>query len=78
MKKSFRRNFYLTFLANKIHPIFLLCWNFRTIYGARNRVVMGLSYPPARLDTLDRLAESIPGLLKSSEIPSVIKLFLPF
>jgi hypothetical protein len=26
-----------------------LCWNFRTIYGARNRAGIGLSYRPTRL-----------------------------
>ncbi len=35
--------------------IILLCWNFRTIYAARIRVGIGLSYRPARLH---RLAES--------------------
>ncbi len=35
--------------------------------GARNRLRIGLSYWPARLQ---RLAESIPGLLKSLKIPS--------
>jgi hypothetical protein len=35
--------------------------------GARNRLGVGLSYLPARLN---RLAESIPGLLKSLKIPS--------
>ncbi len=34
-----------------------LCWNFRTVYGARNKVGIRLSYRPA---TLHRLAESIP------------------
>jgi hypothetical protein len=41
------------------------CWNFRTIYGARNRVGIRMSYRPAGLY---RLAESIPGLLKSLKI----------
>ncbi len=36
--------------------------------GARNRVEMGLPYRPARLH---RLAESIPGLLRSLKIPSL-------
>ncbi len=36
--------------------------------GARNRVGIGLSYRPSRLH---RQAESIPGLLKSLEIPSM-------
>jgi hypothetical protein len=36
--------------------------------GARNRVGKGLPYRPARLH---RLAESIPGLLKSLKIPSL-------
>jgi hypothetical protein len=35
--------------------------------GARNRVGIGFSYWPARLH---RLAESIPGLLKSLKIPA--------
>ncbi len=35
--------------------------------GAGNQVGIGLSYRPARLH---RLAESIPGLLKSLKIPS--------
>jgi hypothetical protein len=38
--------------------------------GARNRVGIGLSYWPARLH---RLAESIPGLLKSLKIPTQVK-----
>ncbi len=42
------------------------CWNFWTIYGASNRVGKRLSYRPANLH---RLAESIPGLLKSLKIP---------
>jgi hypothetical protein len=36
---------------------------------ARNRVGIGLSYRPARLH---RLAESIPGLLKSFKIPDLV------
>ena len=39
--------------------------------GARNRVGIGLSHRPARLH---RLAESIPGLLKSLKIPSLVEL----
>jgi hypothetical protein len=35
--------------------------------GAKNQVAIGLSYRPARLH---RLAESIPGLLKSLKISS--------
>ncbi len=38
--------------------------------GSRNRVGIGLSYRPARLH---RLVESIPGLLKSLQIPSLVK-----
>jgi hypothetical protein len=37
--------------------------------GTRNRVRVGLSYRPARFY---RLAESIPGLLKSLKIPSLV------
>jgi hypothetical protein len=40
--------------------------------GARNRVGIGLSYRPARLH---RLAESIPGPLKSLKIPSLLLLY---
>ncbi len=47
----------------------MLCWNFRKYMGARNRVGIGLSYRPARLH---RLAESIPGFLKSLKIPSLM------
>jgi hypothetical protein len=36
--------------------------------GAKNQVVIGLSYWPARIH---RLEESIPGLLESLKIPSL-------
>jgi hypothetical protein len=45
------------------------CWNFRTIYGGWNRVEIELSCWPSRLH---RLAESIPELLKSLNIPSLL------
>jgi hypothetical protein len=38
---------------------------FKNSLGARNRVEIGLSYRPARLQ---RLAESIPGLIKCLKI----------
>jgi hypothetical protein len=41
--------------------------------GDGNRVGIGLSYQPARLH---RLAESIPGLLKSLKIPSLVSYIL--
>ncbi len=44
------------FLHTKIQTK-ILCWNFRMVYGARNRVGIGLLYHPARIH---RLAESIP------------------
>jgi hypothetical protein len=60
-----------------------LCWNFRTIYGARNRVRIRLSYRPAGIH---RLAETIPwnrflgsfivhkfGLRKRAEIRTGIR-----
>jgi hypothetical protein len=50
------------------------CWNFRTIYGARNRLGIGLSYRP---DRLHRLAESIPGLLKNLNIRALACSFGP-
>ncbi len=46
---------YGAFHVRKVKPNYL-CWNFRTVYGARNRVEIGLSYRTARLY---RLAESI-------------------
>jgi hypothetical protein len=59
-----------------------LCWNFRTTYGARNRVGIGLSYQPASVRICKPLrrpgidsqsgrvdfSESIPGLLKRLQI----------
>ncbi len=52
-----------------------LWWNFRTIYGARNRVRIGLSYQPARLHWI---AESIPwnlflGIDSLVSIPGILK-----
>ena len=48
------------------------CWNLLNLehsMGARNRVGIEMSYRAARLH---RLAESIPGLLKSFKIPSLV------
>ncbi len=53
----------------------VLCYNFRTIYGARNQVGIGLSYRLTRARICKRLRslsidskESIPGLLKRLQI----------
>jgi hypothetical protein len=41
--------------------------------GAKNRVRIGLLHRPARLHTLGNdFLESIPGLLKSLKIPSLV------
>ncbi len=48
----------------------VLWWNFLTIYGARNRLRIGLSYQPAMLHRLAELIPlvSIPGLLQGLKI----------
>jgi hypothetical protein len=64
-----RRNRFLQIKSkiNNLSEFGLYADIFKQSMGARNRVGIGLSYRPARLQ---RLAESIPGLHKSLKIPA--------